>query len=74
MPQIELKDFEALVLLEFLLRFSEDEKLAIEHEAEKQILYDLCAMLEREVPELLDPKYKELVSTAREKIIKGEHN
>ena len=73
MPIIELKDFEALVLVDFLLRFSDDEKLSIEHEAEKQVLYDLCASLESEVPELLDPQYKELLSSARDKIVKGEH-
>lgn len=73
MPKIELKDFEALTLIEFLLRFRDGEKLAIEHEAEEQILYDLCVMLESEVPELLDPKYKELLAEAREKIVKGDH-
>ncbi|MDH5731073.1 MAG: hypothetical protein OEZ58_18985 [Gammaproteobacteria bacterium] len=73
MPKIELEGFEALTLIEFLLRFRDEEKLAIEHEAEEQILYDLCAMLESEVPELFDPKYKELVAKAREKIVKGDH-
>ncbi len=52
---IELTNNEALVLIEFLLRFRDKEKLSIEDKAEEQILWDLSAMLETEVPELLYP-------------------
>ncbi len=67
---IELTNNEALVLIDFLLRFRDKEKLSIEDEAEEQILWDICAMLETEVPELLDKDYKDLLSKAR-KIIKS---
>jgi len=73
MPNIKLEDFEALVLVDLLIRFTESEKIEFEHESEKQVLYDLCALLENEVPELLDPKYKELLQRARETIETGEH-
>ncbi len=73
MPSINLEKFEALVLIEFLLRFRDDERLIIENDAEEQILYDLCVMLESEVQELNKPNYKELLTAARKKLLKGEH-
>jgi len=73
MANIKLENFEALVLVDFLLRFTDTENLSFKHEAEKQILYDLCALLESEVPELLDPNYKKLLEEARKKIIACKH-
>jgi len=73
MIKIELENFEALALIEFLMRFRDEEELKVKDEAEEQILYDLCAVIEKELPELFDPKYKELVKLAKERIIKGEH-
>jgi len=69
---IELTNNEALVLVEFLLRFRDKEKLSIEDEAEEQILWDLVALLESEVPELLDENYGELLEKAREIVKSGE--
>ena len=69
---IELSKNEALVLIEFLLRFRDKDKLSIEDEAEEQILWDLCAMLETEVPELLDKNYKDLLEKAREIVKSGD--
>ena len=66
--ELTLSSQEALVLIEFLLRFRDDENLSIAHPAEEQLLWDLAAMLESEVPELLHPKYKELLEEARNKI------
>ena len=63
---------EALVLVEFLLRFRDRGKLSIEDEAEEQILWDLCAMIETGVPELLDKNYKDLVVKAREIVKSGD--
>jgi hypothetical protein len=65
MATIELKAEEALVLIDFLLRFRDKEQLAIEHDAEEQILWDLCALLESQVPELLDPEYVKKLALAR---------
>ncbi len=70
--RLNLENHEALVLIEFLIRFRNEEKLEIQHEAEEQILWDLCAMIEKEVPELLDEEYKKLLNSAREKVIKNE--
>ena len=68
---LKLTSNEALALVNFLLRFRDDEILKIEHPAEEQLLWDLCAMLESEVPELLDPKYYELVAKAHKIIESG---
>jgi hypothetical protein len=40
------------------------------YSAEEQMLWDLCAMLEPEVPELLDADYKILLQKARQEIAK----
>ncbi len=69
--KFELTSNEALVLIDFLLRFRDKERLVIEDPAEEQLLWDLCAMLESNVPELLEKNYKELLSKARENIISG---
>jgi NAD(P)-dependent dehydrogenase (short-subunit alcohol dehydrogenase family) len=65
MASIYLKPEEALVLIEFLLRFRDQEKLSIEHCAEANALWDLCAVLESQVPELVDPAYAQLLEKAR---------
>ena len=71
MATIDLKGPEALVLAEFLLRFRDQEALTIEHAAEEQILWDLCAVLESQVPELLDPAYRAKLADARRRIAGG---
>jgi hypothetical protein len=65
MATIELKPEEALVLIDFLLRFRDKEVLSIEHRAEENALWDLCAVLESQVPELLDPAYSQRLDEAR---------
>jgi hypothetical protein len=65
MATIELKSEEALVLIEFLLRFRDKEILAVEHPAEQNALWDLCALLESQAPELLDPQYSQKLDSAR---------
>ncbi len=69
--KLELTSNEALVLVDFLIRFRDDEELKIEDPSEEQLLWDLCAMLESKVPELLDKNYKELLAKAREIIKSG---
>jgi hypothetical protein len=68
MAVIKLKSEEALVLVEFLLRFRDKEVLSIEHDAEKNVLWDLCALLESQVPELLDPTYTQRLEQARQAV------
>jgi hypothetical protein len=65
MARIDLKAEEALVLIDFLLRFRDQEALSIAHPAEATALWDLCAILESQVPELLDPAYTQKLSAAR---------
>jgi hypothetical protein len=43
---LELTPSEALVLFEFLSRFSDDDVLVLEDQAEERVLWDLCASLE----------------------------
>jgi len=65
---LELTKQESIVLMAFLLRFRDKDFLAIEDEAEAQILWDLCAMLEDKLPELLDPRWSDLLAAARKTV------
>ena len=56
---------EALVFIDFLIRFRDEEQLSIAHGAEANCLWDLCAQLESQVPELLDPAYAQKLEQAR---------
>ncbi len=48
---IELSSAEALVLFEFLSRFSDENKLEIEDQAEARVLWDMCCLLEKQLVE-----------------------
>lgn len=63
--KLELTSNEALVLVDFLIRYLDNDTIEKIEDAEQQLLWDLCAMLESEVPELLDPDYTELLKKAR---------
>jgi hypothetical protein len=65
MATVQLKPEEALVLIHFLLRFRDQDDLSIEHPAEANVLWDLCALLESQIPELVGPGYTEKVEQAR---------
>lgn len=62
---VSLSNAEALVLFEFLSRFSDAEKLTIEDQAEEQVLWALCCLLEKLLVEPLKSNYHELLDTAR---------
>ena len=66
MAKIELKPEEALVFVHFLMRFRDKDVLATEHHAEERVLYDVCALLESQVPELIGPGYGERLERARD--------
>ncbi|HEY1379487.1 MAG TPA: hypothetical protein VGF55_21975 [Gemmataceae bacterium] len=66
---VSLTKAEAIVLVEFLLRFRDQDRLTIEHEGERQSLWDLCCVVERQIPELFDPQWKVLVEQARIAIV-----
>ena len=68
---ISLSHPKALVLFEFLARFEHDNKLEIQDEAEEKVLVEVFGYLQRELAELFDPKYTQLLDAAR-KEVKGQ--
>lgn len=64
---IELSREQALVIFEFLARFSNDgdNKLQIQDQAEARVLWDLCCDLEKALTEPFHPDYVELLERAR---------
>lgn len=66
---ISLNKDEALVLFEFLSRFSEsDSKLTIEDQAEERVLWNLCCDLEKILVEPFQENCDELLNQARERV------
>ncbi len=66
--KIGLTENEALVLFEFLSRFSDSDELSIEDQAEQRVLLDIYCMLEKSLVAPFDPKFKNLVSLARDAV------
>ncbi len=69
---LSLTKAEALVLFELLSRFSDTDKLSIEHEAENQALWNLCCLLESALVEPFCDNYEELLHDARESLLPHE--
>ena len=65
---LELSHSEALVLFEFVSRFSHDEKLEIVDQAEERVLWNVCSSLEKMLVEPLSQNYPDLLARAREKV------
>jgi hypothetical protein len=59
---------EALVLFEFVSRFSDSDQLTIADQAEAATLWSLCCQLEKRLTEPFSPRYEELLSSARERV------
>lgn len=67
--QISLTSDEALVLYDWLHRSEQqDAHASVEHHAEQVALWNLTALLERELVEPFDPRYDELVREARARL------
>ena len=66
--KIELTKDEAIVLLEFLTRFSDNQKLNLEHQAEERALWNLQCLLEAELPEIFLPDFDKILSKSRERL------
>ena len=66
--QTELEGDEALVLFELLSRFSNDDKLVVEHQAEEQALLNLLSLLEKRLVAPLRDDYDLLISEARKNV------
>jgi hypothetical protein len=65
---VRLAPDEALVLFEFLQRFSDTGRLIIEDQAEQRALWNLCCELERRLVEPFRPDYRELLAQARSRL------
>ena len=56
---------EALVLFEFLSRFTESDQLAIEDQSEARALWNMCGLLEKQLSQPFSPQYSDLLAKAR---------
>jgi hypothetical protein len=65
---LEITSDEALVLFDFLARYSEHNELRIDDQAEQRVLWNLCCVLEKSLPELFDSNYKKLLADARSRV------
>lgn len=65
---VELTADEALVLFEFLQRFSETRALSIQDQAEERALWNLCCLLEKVLSEPFDRNYHELLAQAQNRL------
>ncbi len=70
--QIEISKNEALVLFEFLSRYSETNVLSIEHKAEQQALYNLACAFEKSMADPFSSDYKKTLESARQKLQNGQ--
>jgi hypothetical protein len=59
---------EAVVLFEFLTRFSSEEVLKIESSAEEKVLWKILAQLERTLVEPFSENWKDILDEARRKV------
>jgi hypothetical protein len=66
--EISLSQSEALVLFEFLSRFSESGRLTVDDQAEERVLWDVCCLLERDLVGPLRVDYSELLRKARDEV------
>lgn len=74
--EISLSQSEALVLFEFLSRFSESGRLVVDDQAEERVLWDVCCLLERDFVgplrvDGLGAHYRDLLRKAREDVRDG---
>ncbi len=66
--KVELTPSEAIVLFEFLSRFTHEGKLELKDQAEERVLWNIYAILEGNLPEPFLENYNELLARAREVI------
>jgi hypothetical protein len=66
--ELRLRENEALVLFEFLSRFSDTDLLEIVDQAEKRVLWNLCCDLERILAEPFLDSYQTRLKKARDEV------
>ena len=69
---IGLTKDEALVLFEFLSRFSSQDVLEIQDQAEERALWNLTCSLEKVLVEPFSERWVEIISAARARLRDGE--
>ena len=65
---VKLTKDEAIVLFEFLSRFSDKDTLDIEHQAEERALWNLTYLFEKELAEPFCKDYGNLLEAARDRL------
>ena len=68
---ITLSHDEALVLFEFFSRFDDSDDFTLRHTAEYLAFMRMSAQLDKMFVEPFDPKYKDLLRAARDRITAG---
>ncbi|MCD2453532.1 hypothetical protein GO003_024440 [Methylicorpusculum oleiharenae] len=66
--QFTITSDEAIVLFEFLQRFSNTDKLVIEDQAEERALWNLCCVFETNLAMPFDKDYPDFLREARERL------
>jgi len=70
--QIALTADEALVLFEFLSRYSDSEELNIVDQAEQRVLWNLCCIFEKKLIAPFNMEYAQALSEARARLLDEE--
>lgn len=66
---LSLNKEEAMVFLDWLIRFNEiDRSSLFEDQAEERVMFDLESKLEKLIPEVFDKDYKEKLIIARDNL------
>jgi hypothetical protein len=65
---LDLSKDEAVVFFEWLSRFNNEGNHQFADQAEQRVLWDLQAMLEAKLAEPFDPKYREILASARARV------
>jgi hypothetical protein len=65
---IELSPSEAIVLFEFVSRFSQSGELEIEDQAEERVLWDVCSLLESVLAGPFLQNYSDALAKARDAV------
>jgi hypothetical protein len=66
--EVRLTPDEALVLFEFLFRYSDSDELRVADQAEQRALWNLCCLLEKQLAEPFKADYVELLEAARSRL------
>ncbi|MDP2562341.1 hypothetical protein [Psychrobium sp. 1_MG-2023] len=66
--EIKLTKDEALVLFDFLSRFSNEDKLSIHDKAEERALWNLTCLFEKSLPEPFSKEWQSIIEGARNRL------